>query len=349
LLQLAVRTGLWLAVGVGFVGGVAGLVGSPDAAPTGVVGELPASEGVPVAVAGTAEVAVTAWLTATAGDEERLAALFVAPPSVASSETDRLFVEQATTVGGHPLGDGYWTVTVAADVIEVPLPSDDDETDLDLDADAEAPPPVTWYVEIGVAGDPEVGLAAMTTPAVLPGPPPLPTGWSLHGPTAGRPEADDPVVEMVDGFLSALLTSSSDPSRYLAPGVDVPASGPAPFTSITIDEIGVAQLEEPALAIHVWLSVTTPGGSRQSVFYEIVAAERDDRWEVLSLSGAPTVRAPAPPDTGTDPQATAGTSSAPRTDGLSDGAATADEPGEQVPAISAPATTGTTVVASPGV
>jgi hypothetical protein len=315
LLQLAVRTGLWFAVGVGFVGGVAGLVGRSDTPSAGVVGEPTASESVPAAVAGTAEVAVTAWLTAASGDEERLAALFITPPSVASSDTDRLSVERATTVAGQRLGDGYWTVTVAVDVVEVPLPSIEDETDVDLAAEA-APPAVTWYVELGVVGDPEVGLAAMTTPAVMPGAPPLPEGWRVEGRSAGRPDAGDPVVAMVDGFLSALLTGSGDPSRYLAPGVEVPVSAPAPFADITIDEIGVAQLDEPAEAIQVWLSVTTPGGSRQSAFYEIEAAERDDRWEVLSVSGAPTVRA--------------------------------EEPGRQVPPTSAPATTGTTVAASPG-
>lgn len=294
LLQLVARAGLWLAIGVGFVGGIIGLVRPPGGAASTPPGDPVAPAGVPAPVAGTAEVAVAAWLTATSADGDRLAELFVSPPSVAPSVTESMFVERATTIGGQPLGPGYWSVTVAVDLIEVPSPVGDTAAD-EPAVEEPAPAVVTWYVAVGVVGDPATGLAAVNTPAVLAGPPPPPAGWSIEGPAPQMPDPADALVVMADGFLSALLTGSGDASRYMAPGVDPPRSLGAPFASIAIDEIAVSPLEDPAVAVQVWLTARTPGGTALPVFYEIVAAEGDGRWEVMTLSGTPTVRVP-PPD-----------------------------------------------------
>ena len=305
---LAMRVGLWMAVGLGCVGGVVGLV-RPSGAETPPPAESPDSSAVPAAVAGTAELAVTAWLTADGEDHARMDALFVEPPDVQEAATDRMIVERAAVVAGRPLAEGYWTVTVAVDLIDTAVPSDEPEIDhsdgaadaapggeaADGDAAPEGEPEesiaeVTWYVEVGIVGDPGTGVAALATPAVLPGPPSPPEGWGV-GDTGVEPlDPDDPVATMVTGFLEATLTGSGDPARYLAPGVEIPSSSRPTFSQVAVRSVVVSEIEPGVARARVQVVATTAQGSRQVTAYTIVAAERADRWEVRELGGAPVAR-----------------------------------------------------------
>jgi hypothetical protein len=318
---LAARTALWAAVGVGFLGGVLGLTGwssaggGPRVAP-------PAPPGVPAAVAGTAELAAASWLTASSDDEARLAELFVEQPSIEREPDEVVTVGQVVAVAGHEIGPGYWAVTVAAQVTEPPAPggatAPDDGTgapgggpgagspDGSLDdigsegqgesrdgtpGEGDALPPMvsTWYLELGIVGDVEGGLAALAGPAVLPAPPPLPEGWAVER-AGSAADADDPVAVTVDGFLQALLTGSSDAARYLAPGVEVPTSSSPPFAEVEVDGVYVTVVDDVTSRAHVWLTASTPGGSEHRVRYEVTTVLRADRWEVVSLTGAPAAR-----------------------------------------------------------
>lgn len=294
--QLALRVGLWAAVGLGCVGGALGLIRPSGAAPAPTA-EMPSSAlGVPAAVAGTAELAVAEWLAADSDDQARLANLFVEMPSLETVSNERLTVDFTNAVAGQVLGDGYWSVTVAAGVTEAPPPSDEEvghSTDL---ASEEAPYVLTWYVELGIVGDPATGLAALATPAILPAPVARPAGWSVAGATMNPPDEDDPVTSMVDGFLSAALTGASDPDPYLAPGADLPTSATPPFEEITVLATGVTPLDDGSLHVRVEVQATTPGESRHNVSYEIVAAQRAGRWEVVSLSGLPVAQRAAAED-----------------------------------------------------
>lgn len=295
--QLGARVGLWSAVVLGCLGGLVGLAGPSDEGPPPVVEQSEDEGFVPAPVAGMAETAVEEWLAPGEPDEdegesdgERLDELFIERPSTTDVEAGRLSVQDITTVAGHRLDDGYWTVTVAAEVVEI--------------VDDVAQPATVWYVDVGIVGDPEGGLAALTTPAVVPAPPGVSTDLRPSAPLPGPPAEDDPVAGTVEGFLNALLAGDGDPSRYLAPRVTMTAANPAPFVDVELLEMAVEEVDrdqaseqDPEQAreeegdIRIWATVrgTTAGESSQVLAYELVAVERVDRWEILELSGAQTV------------------------------------------------------------
>lgn len=291
---IGIRVLLWGAVAFGCLGGVVGLLRPPakPAAPTTVAG--PEQAGVPAPVAGQAELVVREWLTATPDEEDQLLGLFVEPPVLDGLSAGNLNVGRVTTIAGRVLQEGYWAVTVEAEVTEtIPVSGSDDP------AAGEDPGTATqqteerrtsvWYLEVPIVGDPEKGLLALTTPSVLPGPPQASTGWqaSVHEPV--KPNADDPTLETVEGFLDALLAGTGDPGRYVAPRVKVTPANPPPFSDIEVVDVATDQLHEGEYRVLARIKALTPGGARQLFSYELVVVERVDRLEITQFSGAPTM------------------------------------------------------------
>lgn len=288
--QLAARVGLWGAVVFGCLGGLIGLF-RPTARPDAPAVVAAADDaGVPAPVSGVAERTVEAWLTATEDDREALDALFVDGVSVADRGGAVPTVAEVTTVAGRRLEDGYWTVTVAADITEPAAAGA-----VDPGGAAAEPATATWYVEVGIVGDVGGGLAALTTPSVMPAPPGVDDGWEQSDDDAWTPQDDDPIVATVQGFLSALLTGEGDPLRYLAPGGSIRAADPPPFTELVVVQMAVTG-EDDDTEVRAWTQAeaTTPGGSRRVVAYELVLTRSVDRWEITELSGVP-LEVVAPP------------------------------------------------------
>jgi hypothetical protein len=310
--QLAARVGLWGAVGFGCLGGFVGLVRPAPAADLPAVVETDTAA-VPSPVTGVAELVVTRWLTATEEDQDRLDALFVDGVTVDDGGAQGLIVGDVTAVAGRRIEEGYWAVTVAAEVTEPAAPQ---AADTDAAGNAEAPT-TTWFVEVGIVGDADGGLAALTTPAVLPAPPTVSDGWQRDDAGAWTPDEDDPVVATIEGFLTALLTGEGDPSRYLAPGGSIVPADPPPFTELVVMQMAaVGNSDDTEVRAWTQVQVTTPGGARRVVAYEVVIARRVDRWEVVELSGVPT-RVDRPADTDPAPPVPSG-------DGSSDNGASED-------------------------
>jgi hypothetical protein len=271
MLHTLARAGLWGAVVIGCLGGLAGLA-SPGARPQQAPrDDTPAeSTEVPGPVAGVAVRAVTAWLTAT--DRDELSALFVeAPPAVSG---DPVTVVRADAVGGEATRDGTWTVTVAADVVVPPTDEDEDE-----------PVESTWYAAVTVVGDGSEGLQALAAPALVP-PPPEVEGWRSRPREARRLDDEDPLVTTITGFLEALVVGQGDPAPYLAPGVELAPVRPAPFTALEVDEIAARRTDEGEARL--WVEATgTAGRASYAVAYQIDVVRRDGRWQVAAVAGAP--------------------------------------------------------------
>lgn len=223
---------------------------------------------------GFAEEATIAWLEATGDPADRAAALFVDAPEPPSGPTTAS-VRRTTVVGARQIETDYWAVTVAAVVDE-------------LDRDHTTVATSTLYAEVGVVVGPAAEMAAVGTPAVVPGPPALTIAVRPAGPAPGIPGVDDPVVVAAEGFLNALLTGTGDVSRYLAPGVDVIAVNPPLFTEVSIDRLAVTEIDGATRA-RVLAVATTAAGGRRTVGYELGIRERAGRWEITSISGAPAL------------------------------------------------------------
>ncbi len=224
---------------------------------------------------GRAEIAVREWLTT--GELHPST-----EPTDDLDQTPRMSVLWASAVSGRAVERNYWAVTVAA---EVRAP--EDETT------------VRWLLEVGVLRS-EGAATVVGPPAVVPAPPA--SEVALRGPEA-TPERDDPMTTTVASFLRSLLTGAGEVGRYMAPGSSVLPLTPAPFESVTVDDIGIVRADRATSTIRVEVSAITTAEVEVSLAYELVMAERDGRWEVKTLSGAPTLGRdgrPGPEGTGPD-------------------------------------------------
>jgi hypothetical protein len=295
--QTGLRLALWAAVFLGAVGGIAGFFRSPGGGAEKATPVEKSTDGkdlVPGTVVAVAERSVTGWLTATTPeDEAALARLYLEPPEVFPSPEDhQLAVLEATTIAGEVVSDGLWKVTVAVEVEETDPaePSGDGAVDgSGEDADAEGAPPTatrsTWYVQLSVVGDVDGGrVAAVATPTVISEPPALTKNWTPAGPETQGVADDDPVVQTVQEFLDALLAGNGDPSRYLAPDVEIFPADPPPFAEIVVDTYGAEEIEAGRLWVRANATGTTTGGRMLALAYDLVMTARDGRWEVRDLS-----------------------------------------------------------------
>lgn len=277
--QVAARVGLWGLVALGAIGGLVGLL-RPAAEPAARGGDESASASVPPEMAGFAELATRTWIEAS-GDEDdaAVAALFAVNPSTAAGDSGRRRVGDTDTVGARRVGDGddYWAVTVAAGVDE-------------FGGDRRWRSAGRWFVEIGVVRDENGALVAVGEPALVPAPAepadePRPAGGGL-----GVPSGDDEAMaNTVEGFLSALVAGDGDVSRYVAPGVEMAPVTPAPFTQISLQRWSVTELSDTEVRIRLTARGTSAAGVPRTVSYELGLKERAGRWEVRTLSGAPTL------------------------------------------------------------
>jgi hypothetical protein len=292
--QVIARVALWGAVAFGCLGGCVGLV-RPAASPAPVAAPATTGVDVPAPVAGAAERVVDAWLSATNDDQIGIGDLFVDDVHLSPRGLDPVIVEGVTAIAGREVSDGYWSVTVAADVREIPDPVAEEASEGTEDGLAPTLPGeetdvvTTWYVEVGIVGDVETGLAALTTPGVLPAPPPAPEGWRRDAAGLTVAETDEQWAT-IDGFLRALLTGEGDPARYMAPGRSIATASQAPFVAVEPEVMTMSgNPEDGRVRIWVEADVETPGGVHRLVAYEIAMAEREDRWEVVSVSGVPSI------------------------------------------------------------
>jgi hypothetical protein len=303
LAQLAARVGLWTLVGLGCLGGVLALVRPSGSDPA--VEASTAEEAIPAPVVRVAELVVEEWLTATGDDRDRLDVLFVEPPSLGDAGAG-VAVERVTSLAGRQVAEDYWAVTVAADVVETPLVgvlveggAGGESAATTIPEEGSQPAQTRWYVEVGIVGDEERGLAALTTPAVMPLPPTLPDDTRVLDVSPSDAEPGDPVTEVVEGFLGAMLTGAGDPTRYLAPGVSMTPADPPPFFDVRVEQIVSEPLgDDSEIWILAHVVATTPGGAERRFTYDLYAVAAVDRWEIVALSGVPTRTVQAATDAG---------------------------------------------------
>lgn len=291
--QLAARVALWGAVALGALGGILGYVRSgraPEVTETGTVDE---EAGVPAPVAGLAEVAVREWLTTSTENRDRLNELFLTPPPLDNSDTSRIQVLRTTAIAGSRLNTaGYWTVTVAADVVE--------------SAGEDGGPgalPTTWYVEIGITGTTGGGLAALTVPAIVPPPTLSEAAFAPNAPSPGPPSSNDPIANRVEEFLNALLAGHGNPDDHMADGLHIRAVTPAPFANVELVELSEQEITEGKSKgdVRVWaiVELSTNGGSVYEAGYELKVRKEIDRWRIVAVYGAPKVDTVEPGEGGT--------------------------------------------------
>ncbi|MFZ4246602.1 conjugal transfer protein [Actinospica acidiphila] len=225
--------------------------------------------------AGYAQLFVSAWLRSSADDattaQARLAqsmAPDVELPNPAADAQSR--PASVTAVRSAQRADGAWSVTVAAQYANGTV----------------------CYYTVPVAADASGASFTVTgAPGVVAGPGRAGVPQSPYG--VNVPEGD--LSSAVEGFLAAYLTGSGEVDRYLAPGAQMAAVSPAPYTAVFVEQ--VSAVEEDAAtekvpadgtAVRVLVRVEArDAGGRWPLAYELAVKARSGRWEVAALaSGA---------------------------------------------------------------
>ena len=266
----AVTAGLWGLVAIGAFGGVVGLMRPPVVAPADEPSHDDAEPIPSPEILGVGEWVVR--VAVPASEASSVGAVVAAPADRPQPSGGVLRVVSATAVAAEQVSDGYWTVTVAAEVELVP-------------GDV-----VQWFFEVGVIDGPS-GAYAATDPALVPAP-----KWSgrrlePEG-TMNPPDPADPSMETVASFVEALLSGDPAVGRWTAPGVEIgPAVSPGTFSDVRATRASITEIDSTTRRVRVEVSATTPTDAVLSLAYEIVVVSRGDRWEVTSMSGAPTLAA----------------------------------------------------------
>lgn len=207
----------------------------------------------PPGVTGTAELAVRDWLI----DEGRPAR---------GGATTALSVDAVAAVATREIDSNYWAVTVGATIRD---PSS---------------APTHWYLEMGVVVT-EDGPRPVGHPAFVP-PPTTLAALDVETLTLTVPSPDDPAAAAAAAFLGALLTGDGDPVRYVAPDADIGRLEHPPFVEVVLQRMAVVE-DSPNLVVRAAVTGTTPDGLAFDLLYELTLGERDGRWEVLAMAGAP--------------------------------------------------------------
>lgn len=246
------RYGLWSLVAVGALGG---LVAAVRPSTTVVEQATHHADAEPYGLSGVAELAVRDWL------------LHDGRPAPGSKDT--LTVDAVATVATRRVMSDYWAATVAASV-----------------RPADAPAATVWFLEVGIT-ETEHGPRPVGRPAIVPAPVTL-TAAEPASLTLTVPHLGDPVATTAEAFLRALLTGAGDAVRYVAPDVDIPPLEDAPFTEVRLERIAVIQTEPDTSRVRVSISGTTEQQITFDLVYELTLHERDGRWEIAAMNGAPT-------------------------------------------------------------
>ncbi|MFD8391070.1 conjugal transfer protein [Streptomyces sp. NPDC059680] len=310
----------WAAWGLIVLGPLLGAAAFARASATGparpsVTASAPTATGSQGA-AGFATLFVAQYLRAGEGDQDKLAAYY---PAVADmqleGEPNRRHGEQLTVVRLRQTDPDVWSVTVATRIVSDTTPPGKKTTTADANGDSEptaaaaAADSVHYFqvpIAVGPVGAGATGYVALSMPAEVTAPPRIKTPQLIYGPVQPAVPSD-PRIQTVAAFLTAYLTNSGEGlDRYLAPGTRLAAITPAPYTSVTVDQMQIEhdQASEPTTTVpkdgtRTRLVVTVRAAGHDTVrvplAYALTLKARAGRWEIAALDGAPSPALPAQP------------------------------------------------------
>jgi hypothetical protein len=238
------------------------LLRPPGVAATGNAAAVP-----PPGLTGFAELYVATWLSS-GGSPGVLDPFLAAEVDLEGMDPGHRYVTRTAAVEASPIHDEMWSVTVAADV-------------LDLVGGSYLPAGIEHYqVPIAVDG---VRLVALSLPArvSVPEPARLPAS-----PAATEGAVPDALLTTADQFLTALLTGAGDPSRFATPEAGITPIRPAPYTDVAV----VAATGHPEGAdtvLQATVQATAAGGHVHIMQYALRASDASGVWAILALGPVP--------------------------------------------------------------
>lgn len=300
-----VAAGLWVAILLGPVGAFLGwsALSTASEPATEASLEMVDRSDERARASAFADRVVVAWLSASRSDPGDLPDLVAGASNITLPVTP-LIAERSSVSSIQEISDGVWSVTLAVRVTPTaPEPEEDDSADQEDRSDGELESQL-WFIQVPVAVVDD-SVAALSLPAVVTGPDVAGPPQSHYRTQVG---SGGMVHNTVTGFLDAYLVGGSDLSRYLAPGTDLVAIAPAPFTDVTLTglvsiEPGDHQSPEDGDEVNVLVTATAAMVTAQAVTveYSLSMKARAGRWEITAIEAAPEIPVsptpgdPAPP------------------------------------------------------
>jgi Conjugative transposon protein TcpC len=271
----AATLALWLMVGVGALGGIGSMATRSAATPTSVA-KPPSST---ADVEGFAQLFVTAYLEAGQGTESSLKPFYPGTVNLSQIEAGQLYVSQTVSLGARAIGPGYWSVTVAADVLGA--------------RDGAYQPLGLRFYSVGVI---RIGDAFVATSA--PSEVPAPITAALPKLRVGTPTfpKSDPITQAIDHFFQAFLAGQGEVDRYTAPDSGIRAVRPAPFPTVSLELVGLLPTDasQTAYLAQVEVRGTDADGRQQVLDFALELDRRAGLWEVSRLLPAPPLSEGSP-------------------------------------------------------
>jgi len=181
------------------------------------------------------------------------------------------YVVDATTVDLVDVGGGYWSATVALELM--------------ASVEGNYEPIGVRYYGVGVILDETGGAVLADLPSQVPAPPPAESP-GLLAEALEQPDGS-PQIDAAHEFLGALLLGEGSMQRLTAPGSDIHAIDPPPFEALEIDGAAIAEPEADATAVRVSVLAIDGNGLAQRLHYTLGMRRRAGRWEVADLFRAP--------------------------------------------------------------
>jgi len=272
------------------VGGLALLsAAAPAPAPAAKVVDLSGQR----AVAGEfAQRLVVTWLTTARGHEANLAALMPGTSTVTFPQ--EAFTVTDPAVAGITQVEGIWSVTVAATVTD------------------QTKQTARRFFQVPITVGSDGAVAALALPSPVAGPT-IQSGGGLNYQV--QVPGTGPVAQTISQFLTAYAAGGGDVTRYLTPGVQIPAITPAPYTAVTVTDLraitsaaGVDTTGTPkdGTSLRVLVNATGVVSPTQQVSasWALTLTARAGRWEITAIDLAPARPTQTPavaPTAGTDP------------------------------------------------
>ncbi|MFJ8142666.1 conjugal transfer protein [Streptomyces sp. NPDC096013] len=266
------RLAAWAAIAAGPIALGLAITSSPATVEAATATTPTAVRTTPAAAdpSGAAQLFVGAWLRSRADDatsaQARLAqslAPDVDLPDPVSGAQAKLDSVVAVRSAQHD--DDAWSVTVAAQYADGRL----------------------RYYTIPLVSDSTDGTFTVTgAPGAVAGPgraavPASPYRVSVSG---------GDLTSAVDEFFAAYLTGAGEVDRYLAPGVNLAAVSPAPYTAAAVQQVSAVEqaaaekVPGDGTNVHVLAQVDAQdAGGRWPLAYELTLRARSGRWEVAAL------------------------------------------------------------------
>jgi conjugative transposon protein TcpC len=263
---------------VAIVGAVAlGAVTGPLAL---VAGVRPATDGgqgpqatPSVGPEGFAELYLRSYLNQ--GDEDRPELLEAFYPDARDGldgmRAGHYYVAQTATLRARQVGDGYWSIMVAAELLEM--------------TERGAQSAGTDYYLVSVY-ERDGRYVATSLPAQVPTPRSMPVPALAAG-KLSPPAPGDPVAAALQRFFDAFLVGQGELSRYIDPASGIRAISPSPFASVKLRRMSRPAAGAGPVVVMAEVAGTNAAGQVRVMHYNLELEQSNSRWEVRGLLVTP--------------------------------------------------------------